>query len=86
MRIIIEGIGYAIVEDRTEIAKLMIENRAKYGIDIQQENDYGYNALYFVNDGIKYCYDDEERKAPLKELKAILEEAFSAENEPQPSV
>ena len=76
---------YAIVEDRTEIAKLMIENRAKYGINIQQENDNGDNALYFVNEKIKYGYD-EEKKASFKELKAILEEAISADNESQPSV
>ena len=64
---------------------MMIENRTKYGINIQQETNDGRTALFCINEKIKYYYI-EEAKASFKELKAILEEAISADNESQPSV
>ena len=70
--------------EHTEIAKLIIENRTKYGFNIQQKTNWGRNALYFVNREIKHSYG--KTKAPFEELKAILEEAILVDNEPQPSV
>ena len=79
------GLMYAIRRGHPEIAKQMIENRSKYGINIQQETNDGRTALFCINENIKYYYS-EEANARFKELKAILEEAISADNESQPSV
>ena len=59
----------------TEIAKLMIENRTKHGINIQQ-SIFGTTALKIVNIEAKAFYCD---PAPWKELKDILEKAISAD-------
>ena len=83
------GLMYAIRGGHPETAKLMIENRSKYGINIRQENNFGDTALDYINEKIeyyKYYLHVEEKKALLKELKAILEEDISADNEPEPSV
>ena len=56
-------------------------NRTKYGINIQHKNNYGMTALKLINKRIR----EEERKnrAPFQELKDILEEAISTDNEPK---
>ena len=79
------GFMLACHEGHTEIVKLMIENRTKFGINIQQENNSGHTPLKIVNKRIKYARGG-FKKASFKELKDILEEAYSADNEPQPTV
>ena len=78
------GFLMACQEGHTEIVKLIIENRNKYGINIHQKCHSGDTALDIVNGKIKWC--DEWERAALEEIKVILEEAFSANNEPQPAI
>ena len=73
------GLMFACQRGHTEIVKLMIENRTKYGINIQQENDSGLNAFKIVNETNYDIFT-------LQKLYGILEEAYSADNEPQPTL
>ena len=79
------GLMFACQRGHTEIVKLMIENRTKFRINIQQENNSGHTPLKIVNKRIKYARGG-FKKASFKELKDILEEAYSADNEPQPTL
>ena len=70
----------------TKVVKLMIENRAKYGINIKQEDKYDRTALDIVNGEIECKYFSGKELATFKELKHMLEEAYLEDNEPQPTI
>ena len=69
-----------------KIVKLLIENRAKYGINIQTKDNSGRTALDLVNEEIESEWSvrrrSEKQKASVKELKRILKKAYLEDKTP----
>ena len=80
------GLVFACDMDHIEVVSLIVENRKKYGINIQQKSNSGLTALDLVNNRIRSMVNGLITFKPsLQKLRDILEEAFAADNEPQPS-
>jgi len=81
------GLMFACIDGHIEVVSLIVENRKKYRINIQQKDNSGLTELDMVNNKIRRMINGliTFKPASLRKLRDILEEAYAADNQPQPS-